>query len=357
MGPLPPTGTGTGRRSLITWLRIAAGVAVMAVAFIWILPSFADYGDVWPYLTALRPDAAAGLIIVGAANLVAPSISQIAALPGLRLRQAVVADWATTLVTNVVPGGSALAIGLIWSMYRRWGLARDAIARSIVVTGVWDTLTKLASPLLAILWLATQRPVDGFMVRAAVVGGILFVVAAALAVAVLVSARFGRTIGLLLDRLPLLGAGWPAQFEELRRQTLLLLSQRGIGLTLWTIAGHANLYLVLLLCVRAVGVDAAVLSAAAVLAAFTFGRLVTALPLTPGGVGVMEVGLVGALAAFATAPAAIEVRAPIVAGVLLFRLLSYALPLPLGALSLAWWTAAAQASPASDENLSNIDGQ
>lgn len=304
------------------------------VAFAWALPRFADYGQVWASLEGIRPGVVPVLVVVAALNLVSPSLSQVAALPGLRLREAVAVDWTTTTVTNLVPGGSALAIGLTWSMYRSFRLTSSAIARSVVVTGVWDTLVKLGTPLPAALWLATQRPVGPALVQAAVVGGMLFAVAVGLGVAVLAGPAPARLLGRLVDRLPLVGTGWPERLAALRTDTLGLLGERGLALTVTTVAGHANLYLLLVVCLRAVGVDRPVLGWAPVLAAFAFGRLVTALPVTPGGLGVMEVGLVGALSAVGQAP-----EAPLVAAVLLFRFLSFALPLPLGLGGWLWWNA------------------
>ncbi|MDH3295054.1 MAG: YbhN family protein [Acidimicrobiia bacterium] len=67
----------------------------------------------------------------------------------------------------------------------------------------------------------------------------------------------------------------------------------------------------------------------------------TALPITPGGLGVLEVGLTGALSAVATGALGSGGGAPtgaeLVAGLLLFRFLTYALPLPLGAIGLSRW--------------------
>ncbi|MGI9595338.1 MAG: UPF0104 family protein, partial [Acidimicrobiales bacterium] len=57
--------------------------------------------------------------------------------------------------------------------------------------------------------------------------------------------------------------------------------------------------------------------------------------------GVMEVGLVGALGAVGQAP-----EAPVVAAVLLFRFLTFAVPIPLGGLCLAWWTTTRSTAPA-----------
>jgi uncharacterized membrane protein YbhN (UPF0104 family) len=273
------------------------------------------------------------LVVVGLANLIAPAAPQTAALPGLRFGPAVATDWATTTVTNLVPGGSALAIGLTWSMYRSFRLASDAIARSIVVTGIWDAFVKLGTPLVAVVWLATQRPVGAALIQAAAIGTVLFAVAAGLLAVVLTGPATAAGLGRRLDRLPLLGTGWPARLEALRTDTIVLLSGRWRSLTLWTVAGHLNLYLLLVVCLRAVGVEQSVLGLAPVLAAFAFGRLVTAIPITPGGLGVMEVGLVGALGAVGEAP-----EPSVVAAVLLFRFLTFAVPIPLGVVSWLWWT-------------------
>jgi uncharacterized protein (TIRG00374 family) len=60
------------------------------------------------------------------------------------------------------------------------------------------------------------------------------------------------------------------------------------------------------------------------LAVFSFARLLTAIPITPGGLGVVEVALITGLAAAGGA------RAEVAAAVLLFRGLTYVVPIPLG---------------------------
>lgn len=334
-GDRPP---GTEGRSRTGWgarprFQGIVGAAVALTAFAFALPRFAGYGEVWTAITDLDRHLVPPLVIVATANLVAPSLAQMAALPGLRLGPAVAVDWTTSTVTNLLPGGSALAVGLTWSMYRSLGSTGAAIARSVVVTGVWDTLVKLGTPLPAVLWLATQRPVGPVLVQAGVLGGILFVVAAGLGAAVLAGPAPAGAIGRLLDRLPAVGTGWPERLDRLRVDTLGLLRHRGPALTAATVLGHANLYLLLVVCLRAVGVERSVLGLAPILAAFAFGRLVTAVPLTPGGLGVLEVGLVGALTAAGDAP-----DGPVVAAVLLFRFCSFALPLPLGLAGWLWWS-------------------
>jgi uncharacterized membrane protein YbhN (UPF0104 family) len=326
------------RRSSL--IRGALGLAVAVAAFIWALPSFAPYREVWSKLAGVPADFAMVLAVVGMANLVAPAAAQLAALPGLRLTDAVSTDWATSAVTNTVPAGSALAIGMTWSMYRSYGLTRRAIARSVLITGVWDTFVKFGTPLLALAWLSTQRPVGPGMIQAAVAGGGMFLVVIALSTVLLAGPAASHVLGSLLDRLPLTGGNWPARLNSLRDDTIWLLRDRGKYLTFWTLAGHANLYLLLVVCIRAVGVASTDLSMAAILAAFAFGRLLTALPVTPGGLGIMEVGLTGALTTVGDPS-----HAAIVAAVLLYRFMTFLVPIPLGAIAWLAWTSRSPAAP------------
>jgi uncharacterized protein (TIRG00374 family) len=69
------------------------------------------------------------------------------------------------------------------------------------------------------------------------------------------------------------------------------------------------------------------------LAAFAFVRLLTALPITPGGLGITEIGLVGILAA-GVSPG---VGAQVTAAVLLYRAVTYLPPIPLGAAAYLMW--------------------
>ena len=71
----------------------------------------------------------------------------------------------------------------------------------------------------------------------------------------------------------------------------------------------------------------------AVLAAFSFVRLISALPVTPGGVGVVELGY----AASMTIGMDDLTSAQVVAAILVFRAITYLLPIPLGLASYVIW--------------------
>ena len=97
--------------------------------------------------------------------------------------------------------------------------------------------------------------------------------------------------------------------------------------------GFAGAFLVLLVSLRQVGVSEQEVSWAQALAAFSFGRLLTAIPITPGGLGVIELGYVAALSVGVSE----AVRAQIVAAVIVFRVLTFLPPILIGAVSYLFW--------------------
>jgi uncharacterized membrane protein YbhN (UPF0104 family) len=65
---------------------------------------------------------------------------------------------------------------------------------------------------------------------------------------------------------------------------------------------------------------------------FAFVRLISAIPITPGAVGIAEASYTGLLVAAGGS------RPEVVAGVLLFRGLTWLMPIPLGLPAYAaWW--------------------
>jgi uncharacterized membrane protein YbhN (UPF0104 family) len=106
------------------------------------------------------------------------------------------------------------------------------------------------------------------------------------------------------------------------------------------VASHVALYLVLLLALRHVGVSEREVSWAQVLGVFAFVRLISMIPLTPGGVGLVELGYIGGLyvAGKAHADVPLDVfKAQIAAAVLVFRALTFVLQIPLGAFAYLIW--------------------
>jgi uncharacterized protein (TIRG00374 family) len=126
--------------------------------------------------------------------------------------------------------------------------------------------------------------------------------------------------------------GWDGEsFVRFRRTALDLLRHRWHLLTLATLAGQLSVFALFLVTLRAVGIDAGQVDGVEAFAAWSLARLLGSLPITPGGLGVVEVGLTGALVGFGGSDA------KIVAAVLLYRCLTIVPTLVLGAVATVLW--------------------
>ena len=90
--------------------------------------------------------------------------------PGLRLREAAVANLASTAVANTLPGGGALGVGVTMTMQRSWGIPVGSTALATVVSGIWNNFVKLGLPVVALGLLAISGGASGALMTAAVVG-------------------------------------------------------------------------------------------------------------------------------------------------------------------------------------------
>lgn len=322
-------------------VRTALSVAVVVVVFAGVLPRIADYGQAWALVRSLTAAEAALLGVVGTANLVSYAPLWTAALPGLPLRRALLSDLASTAVANTVPVGFAFGVGTSAAMFHSWGCSAAAISRAVALTGIWNNLVKLGMPALALPALALVGDTTRSLAVAAVLGGTVLVLAVGALLLALTSAGFARTAargaqtlwGRLLRRLghpaP---TGWDDLAERFRRDSLGLVRDRWPRLTVAALVSHAALFLLLLTCLRTVtAADGSDVHWIAVLAVFSVTRLVTLVPLTPGALGVAELSYVAGLAAVGVDPTAAA------AAVLVFRALTWFLPVPLGVLSWMAW--------------------
>jgi uncharacterized protein (TIRG00374 family) len=126
--------------------------------------------------------------------------------------------------------------------------------------------------------------------------------------------------------------GWGGEdLASFRTRALDLLRRRWHVITLATLAGHLTVFLVLVACLRSVGITDDEVSWIEAFAAWALIRILGVIPLTPGGLGIVELGLSGALVAFG-AP-----NADAVAATLLYRALTVLPTLALGALAAATW--------------------
>lgn len=321
------------RRAAI--LRTALVLGVLILVFGIILPRFVDYAAV---LDAFRSLTLVELVIMVIATLVAWTVSGLmfsVLIPTLRLGRATEGYVILSGIGASVPMGP-WNMAVLWVVMRGWRVTNEQATSGIAAYGVINTLTRLAMPLVAIVALAISgtNPESGG--AALVIAGIAtaaLVIVAGLIVAIVRSDRTAeaaangiqRLVGALMGRLhrsiPDVRTGVHAFRDEIgalvRRRGLAAMTVGTIGQVVWCI--------VLIIALRLVGISSTVLTPGDVLAVFALTSVITIIPIAPGGAGIPEILYIAGL----TAIAGPTNEALVTAGVMLFRLFQWFLPIPV----------------------------
>jgi uncharacterized protein (TIRG00374 family) len=335
------TETRAPRRRLSRRLLLGAAGAVLIVAtFAYFLPTIADYRDVWGVVKELSWRWIAALLGVSSLNVLTFVPPWLVLLPRLRFWPSLMMTQAATTVSIVVPGGAAVGIASAYGMLRRRGFSPAAVARAVTLVSLWNQLTNLVYPIVALFLLTMAGEETAVLATAAFVGvAILGVVIGAL-VLVLYSRRMAGEIGeaaaravtWIRSRLRRKPVAWGGpSFERFRNDVVELLRSRWHLLTLATFAGSLTVFAVLLVSLRALQVPGAEVSAAEAFAAWSLARLLGTIPITPGGIGVVELSLTATLIGFGGN------NTGVVAAVLVYRFLTMVPTLVLGLIAVATW--------------------
>ena len=330
------------RRDRKTILRTAVSLALVAAIFGFALPHFASYHSVWASMHAMTWPRLVLVASAAAASMVSYWVMICQVLPSIRLRQAAVVNLGSNAVASTLPAGGALGMAISWRMLSGWGVSTADYVLYTLVSGIWNVFARLGLPILALLVMVTAARPHVLLVVGAMVGLALLAVLAAGFGLLLRSESFARRTGGALQRplartCRLARRSPPRDLGEslcsFRARASTLITTRGWRITAATAATQGTLWLVLLTCLRVIGLSQAQVPWQTSLAVFAFVGLLTALPITPGGLGVTELGLIGAL----TAATGHRAGAQVTAAVLLYRAVTYLPPIPLGALAcLAW---------------------
>ncbi|HZO62439.1 MAG TPA: lysylphosphatidylglycerol synthase transmembrane domain-containing protein [Gaiellaceae bacterium] len=321
-------------------VAIVVSLAVVAGVFAFALPRIANYGDVWGVVEGLSWAWVAGLLGAVALNTATYAPPWVAALPGLSYLRATRVTLASTAMTMVAPGGAAVGMATSFAMLRAWGFRGRPVGLAVVVTGVWNQLVILGIPVIAVAGVAAEGGSNRTLELVAVIGLAVFVGIVVAFAAGLSSKRLARRAGDRLARLAsavkgLIGKApvkWRGEsFVRFRAEALDLIRRRWLALTVGTLAGHLTVFVVLFVSVRAVGTPRVEISIVEAFAAWAIARVLGSIPITPGGVGFVELGLSGVLVAFGAS------NDEAVAATLIYRFLTVVPTLVLGLIAAATW--------------------
>jgi uncharacterized protein (TIRG00374 family) len=231
-------------------------------------------------------------------------------------------------VGRILPGGGATSTAFTAAMLRNAGVDTGEAAAAFAASTGLQIATRLALPVLALPAILGGAPIAHSLAIASYLGiGVLVLLLAVGAAAFASDAPLelaGRALQWLLNattRRRRHVTGLPQELladRDFIRGTLGEHWQRA----LLAAAGNTGFdYLALLCALRAVGADP---QPSLVLLAYTAAQLFALIPFTPGGLGFVEAGLVGTLALAGVS------GSDALAATLLYRLVSYWLPLPAG---------------------------
>ena len=237
-----------------------------------------------------------------------------------------------------MPLGGAAGLELNRRMMRAWGIDTRSFTGYTILTNLWDVGSKLLLPVIAVLVLAQAGGAVTTPLRTvSLLAGLAFAGLVAAAAALLASQRSAvatataaeRVVGRLL-RL----ARRPRELDlvtpllEVRRECARAANDGWLQMSAGVSGYVALQFLLLGACLHLTGAGS---TASAALAGFAVERLLTVVPLTPGGVGLADLGLVGVLLALGGDPAGVTAAA------VLYRVFVFAVEIPVGGSALGLW--------------------
>jgi putative heme transporter len=318
----------------------AVSVGIVVATFVFLLPSVADYSQVWGAVKQLTwPDIVA-LLLATAINLVTFAPPWMIALPGLSFMQALTVTQASTALSIVVPGGIAAGVAGSFGVLRGWRFPTRDITRAITLTSLWNQFLNLSFPIIAVFLLALSGESTAALATVAFIGVAILGIVIAGFVLILVSRSLAEDIGDVAARIANWALGkvrrgpvsWGgANFERFRTEAGTFLERRWPMLTGAALLGNLTVFLVLLVSLRALGVTSSQVTLVEAFASWALIRILGAIPITPGGIGVIELGLTGALVGFGGQ------KASVVAAVLVYRFLTTVPTLLLGLTAAFTW--------------------
>lgn len=320
------------RRVRLTVRFLQVGLLVAAVVWL-VLPRLGDTASVLGLLdeVAVVPLVVGSLL--GLAAIVAYAEVTMSLLPRASRpprRRALGVVFSSLGVNRVAPLGMAAGSAVAFGLLCREGVPRADVAFAMAVQGVGSAIV-----LQAILWSAALvvAPVDGFVPLTLAAVGVGGVVLALIAVALWALSRrreaTARWVGRVASRCragsdlaaaaAVSSAG--TRLDRLARDPATLLRSSAWTTVNW-LADAASLWVFLV----AFGADVSPVHA---LVAFGVANVVATIPITPGGIGVVETSMAVALIALGAPSGAAFL------GVAAYRLVHYWLPIPGGAVAFA----------------------
>lgn len=311
----------------------SAAITVAGVALYLVAPNVISVFHSWPRLATVDLVWLAVALVAEVSHFACTFSLQRIALRTKQWFPVVTAQLAGNAISLIVPGGAAAGAAVQFRMLAASGMNASEAVGGLTAFSLLGIAGLLVLPLLVLPIVLFGSPVSSGLYLLAIIGAIAFVVftgfGAVVAAADAPLEWLGRVIQALHNRLlpkrtP--AAGLPGRLVEQRNLIRTVLGEQWWEATLLSAGRLALDYLCLVGCVLAVGSHPRL---SLVLLAYAVAGVIGLVPITPGGLGIVEAGLSGllVLAGLGTGQAVLATLA--------YRLASYWIPLMTG--PVAYW--------------------
>lgn len=320
-----------------------AGYAVAGGLLWWLftekLPKIMSPQDVLHILDGLSFSQISLLVLSGLLLIVALGWTSRSTLPGVSLLRATEASVAAQATSVVLPAPFDLLMRL--RMYSSYGFSTSKSTAAVVVAGIARYFALVAVPLAGIITLIMTGEATARMVRTLVIALPIVVFAAFLMRRIFTNDVFAKYVARLLQRASNAVLGLIKRPPSVKLYKSVLNFSENVGqviqknikeLTWSHVAWGLGQFLVLYLSIRMCGITDDALSAAQVLFITGAMLVLNSVPFIPGGIGFSEVILLS-LVTFGDD----RLTAAFASALLLYRIMTWLLPIPIGIGALLWW--------------------
>lgn len=304
-------------------------LGITAFALYGLLPRLLDMWDEIPKLREISIVWFVAMVLAETASYACAWQLTRVALPQVSLFVASTSQLTANAIAKVVPGGAAIGAGVGFRMLSVSGVERASAGAALTATSIISNGVLLCLPLVALALSIVGAPIPSGMAHVAWGGAVLFVLLFAASFSLV---RFDRPIrvlggaieriaGWVLRRLHRTGGPTAAGLVRQRDEMVASLGSRWHTALLLAVGNWLFDYFALVAALEATGSRPRL---SLVLLAYAVAAVLAMIPITPGGVGFVEAGLV-AMLTLAGVPGDEALLAT-----LAYRIVSYWLPLPAG---------------------------
>lgn len=332
------TSGGLDRKKTIIGAIVA--IVFLGIVFIRVIPQFGSYSEALTYIQAMTWEAITGLIIVTLIYLWLYGWPFVASTPGLKYKSGFIVNQSAFAVSNGIPAGGALGLGLQYAQLTSYRTTPTAATASIGATGTWSVFVTLFLPVTGVVALSLSGDEAGQYVRAAVFGVIALIVVVGLFALILRSEKNAIRIGHICDNI----VNWlihrvkkdksvdvTSIIMNLRVDIVDLVKRRWHVITIAQIGVSWAQFAILYAALVGVSGSTGAIPLMTAYGCWAVSQLGIMIPITPGGLGTVDAVLIGLLTSVGVDPGVAT------AADLVWRASSYIPQICIGLISIFYW--------------------